>query len=277
MIDLLWLALRGAAFVLLLQAAGTVLYVRACAAALRHLPQAPRGASRHLLLAALAVILTQVLLEPVHLAGSWQGLSDRQLWVLSAQSPAAASLLLRLLGVLALLRARGAAPFIGVILIIGSFLLSGHTVARSPQALLSVLLALHVSIAAFWFGALATLDPLARRLEPRALAAVLHAFSRVALPLVLLLPVAGAGLAALLLPGAGALGSAYGALLCTKAALLALALACAALNRQRYTPALARGEAAALAPLRRSVRIEYLLLAGVLLITAVLTGVLAPD
>lgn len=277
MIDLLWLALRGAAFVLLLQAAGTVLYVRTCADALRQVPQAPRGASRYLLLAALAVVLAQLLLEPAHLAGSWQGLTDRQLWVLSAQSPAAASLLLRLLGVLALLAGRGAAPFMGVILILGSFLLSGHTVARSPHALLSALLAVHVSIAAFWFGALATLDPLAQRLEPRPLAAVLDAFSRVALPLVLSLPVAGAGLAALLLPGADSLRSPYGGLLCTKAALLVLALACAALNRRRYTPALARGEAAALGPLRRSVRLEYLLLASVLLLSAVLSGVLAPD
>jgi len=277
MSDVLWLALRGAAFVLLLQAAGTVLFVRTCAAALRQVPQAPAGPSRYLILAALAVLLAQVLLEPVHLAGSWEGVSDRQLWVLSAQSPAAASLLLQLLGVLALLPGRGAAPFMGVILILGSFLLSGHTVARSPHALLSALLAVHVSIAAFWFGALATLGPLARHLEPRPLAAVLSAFSRVALPLVLLLPVAGVGLAALLLPAAGSLRSAYGGVLCTKAALLALALACAALNRQRYTPALARGEVASLAALRRSVRIEYLLLAGVLLVTAVLTGVLAPD
>ncbi|MBV9696615.1 MAG: CopD family protein [Gammaproteobacteria bacterium] len=277
MIDVLWLALRAAAFVLLLQAAGTVLFVHACRGALRPLVHLPAGPSRRLALSALAVLAAQVLLEPAHLAGSWEGLSDRSLWELSAHSAAAASCLLRVLGVIALLVPLRTAPAAGALLILGSFLLSGHTVAHTPRALLSALLAVHVSIASFWFGALAILGMLARRLPAESLARILLAFSRLALPLVLLLPAAGLALAVLLLPGAGALRTPYGGLLCTKASLLVLALGCAALNRQRYTPALGRGEVAALAPLRRSVRLEYLLLAGILTATAVLTGVLSPD
>jgi putative copper resistance protein D len=51
----------------------------------------------------------------------------------------------------------------------------------------------------------------------------------------------------------------------------------AALNKLRLTPALWRADAGAAQRLRRSLLIEYLLIAAVLAITAVMTGLYSPD
>ena len=87
---------------------------------------------------------------------------------------------------------------------------------------------------------------------------------------------AGVTLACTLLPGLAALRRPYGMLVCVKALLFAALLALAALNRQRLTPALARGEAWALPVLRRSLSAEYLLLGTALIATAALTGFFSP-
>ncbi|MBV9344826.1 MAG: CopD family protein [Gammaproteobacteria bacterium] len=276
MIDAVWLALRGAAFVLLLEAAGRVLFQLTCVEA----RAAGARDSAFPILAALLVLLAQAPAEPAHLAGAWQGSTEAPLWRLTLSTPAALTWLVRLTGVLCLLRGRGRWGFWGLAgsaFILSSFAISGHTVAHAPRAWLGALVVAHVTLAAFWLGSLASLDALARQLDAPSLLPVLRAFSRRALPLVLLLPLAGATLAAALLPGFAALGAPYGGLLCTKAALLALALVLAALNRQRYVPALARGEYAALVALRRSVRAEYVLLLGIIVASAALTGLFAPD
>ena len=114
-------------------------------------------------------------------------------------------------------------------------------------------------------------------LEPRERAAhVLKAFSAAALWLVPLLALAGAGMAALLLPDFSALLAPYGWLLMTKVALFAALMALAALNRLRLVPALARGEPRATQRLRQSVAAEYVLICVVLAVTAALTGLFSP-
>src|SRR5207248_8987362 len=80
-------------------------------------------------------------------------------------------------------------------------------------------------------------------LEPRAQAArVIEAISSGTLWLVPLIPLAGAGIAAVLLPDFAALLAPYGLLLGAKLLLFAALMGLAALNRLRLTPALARGE-----------------------------------
>src|SRR2546430_16504443 len=75
------------------------------------------------------------------------------------------------------------------------------TLFRSHRLLLAPLLLVHLMLAAFWFGSLWPLRQLCA-LEPRAQAArVIEAFSSGALWLVPLIPLAGAGIAAVLLPG----------------------------------------------------------------------------
>jgi putative copper resistance protein D len=280
MIDALWLALRAAGFILLLQASGTVLFRTAVASALG--ASAARQLRRYALrltLAALLIVIAQGLLEPVHLAGAWDGIADPALRQLALASPGGVVLWLRFMGLgtlaLALWRAHPGLALPAALVALGSFLVSGHTLVDSHRVLLLPLLALHVGAAAFWFGALACLG----RLAPPADAAylkVLERFSVRALWLVPLLGLAGVLLAATLLPDWAALRRPYGVLLLMKAALFAALLGLAGLNRLRIVPALARGEAAAAATLRVTLTAEYLLVMVVLAVTALMTGAFSP-
>jgi putative copper resistance protein D len=280
MIDALWLALRAAGFILLLQASGTVLFRTAVASELG--ASAARQLRRYALrltLAALLIVIVQGLLEPVHLAGAWDGIADPALRQLALASPGGVVLWLRFMGLgtlaLALWRAHPGLALPAALVALGSFLVSGHTLIDAHRVLLLPLLALHVGAAAFWFGALGCLG----RLAPPADAAylrVLDRFSVRALWLVPLLGLAGVLLAATLLPDWGALRRPYGVLLLTKAALFAVLLGLAALNRLRIVPGLARGEPAAAATLRVTLTAEYLLVMVVLAVTALMTGAFSP-
>jgi len=282
MIDGTWLALRAAGLVLLFQAAGAVLYLASTPRELAGVVPVRRAAERVALLA-LALLVAQLALEPAHLAGDWSGLSDAALWRLTLQRVAPA-LALRLMGLALValgLRAAGtharSVALIGSLIALGSLLPGGHAAVSPDAPLLRACLALHVLIGSFWFGSLVPLSDATRLLPARELALVLSAFSRLAQWLVPLIAVSGIAMACLLLPAPGALLAPYGLLLCGKAALFALLLALAAANRSRYTPALARGEEGARAPLARSIAAEYVLLVVVLVLTALLTGFFSPQ
>ena len=80
----------------------------------------------------------------------------------------------------------------------------------------------------------------------------------------------------LLLPGSEALSTPYGRLLCAKLVLFALLMLLAALNRQRFTPAMARGAGGAALAFRRSVLLEWYLIVAALAVTAAMTGLYSP-
>jgi copper resistance protein D len=283
MIDWAWLALRAAGFLLALQAAGTVLFVAAFAARLTVSGGAIRVVGARIALVALVVCVAQYFFEPVHLAGEWAGFIDPALRQVVSASSAGHALLVRAAGLalvaLALVlgpRSRAwALP--GVLAVVASFLLTGHTSVHAQHLLLAALLFVHLLLIAFWFGSLAPLRRVAQ-LEPRQLAAgCIEAFSRAAVWLVPVIPLAGLGLAALLLPDLAALWTPYGRLLCAKVALFGLLMVLAALNRQRFVPSLARGEAGAVARFSRSVALEYALIATTLAVTAAMTGFYSPS
>ena len=281
MIDGLWLALRAAGYILFLQATGSVLFLALCGRALAPgAAQGLRARALRLALAALGVVVAQGVFEPVHLAGAWAGESDPQLRHLALSSPGAAVLWLRFTGLgtltLALWRAHPALALPASLVALGSFLVSGHTLFDEHRLILLPLLAVHVSVAAFWFGSIASLRRLAASAGIPALLRVLQEFSRRAAWLVALLALAGLLLALTLLPDVAALRRPYGLLLCGKIALFAVLLALAGVNRLRLMPALARGESTALARLRRTLNAEYLLLALVLIVTATMTGFYSP-
>jgi putative copper resistance protein D len=107
------------------------------------------------------------------------------------------------------------------------------------------------------------------------------------------LALAGIGLAFLLIVSWSTFRRGYGLILISKSTVFALLLILAALNRWRFTPALVAGPApgaaataaatataaaaAARGALRRSIITEYLLLAGVVAMTAVLTSLYSPE
>lgn len=283
MIDGLWLALRAAVFVTVLHAAGGALFIaqarnRLAPESLRTL----RAAMRRVALVALALVIAQGLFEPLHLAGDWTGFSDAGLRRLVFLGPASWSFWLRIVGVagltLALQPGQVAAAGLALsaaLVALASFLVSGHALLDTHRLLLVPLLALHVGVAAFWFGSLACLRRL-QALGPQFLHPALTLFSRRALWLVPLLAAAGLLIAATLLPDLAALERPYGLLLCVKALLFVLLMGLAALNRLRLAPALARGEPQAGQALRMTLGAEYLLIVAVLVATAAMTGLFSP-
>jgi copper resistance protein D len=283
MTDLAWVALRAGSLVLLFQAAGAALFIAAFAHRLTDSAPAIRRTGVRAAAAALMVLAAQYLFEPVHLAGEWAGIADASLHRLVLSSSTGAALAVRaagLAGVAIGLRREGLAAtttgVAGSLAALSSFALTGHTALDVHRLLLAPLLLVHLILIAFWFGSLWSLRQLCE-LEPREQAVrVVEAFSRGALWLVPLIPLAGAGMAALLLPDFAALLAPYGLLLITKLMLFAALMGLAALNKLRLTPALARGEPGALPRLQRSVAAEYVLICAVLAATAVLTGFFSP-
>jgi copper resistance protein D len=66
-------------------------------------------------------------------------------------------------------------------------------------------------------------------------------------------------------------------LLLAKVAGFAVLLGLAALNRWRFGPAIAAGRARALESLRETVLAEWILIAAVVAVTAVMTGLFSPE
>jgi putative copper export protein len=296
MTDAAWLALRAVGLILSLQAAGAVLFTLVFRGEPAHAAATARRVALRYALTALAVVLMQVLLEPVQLAGEWSGMTDPQLLQVFLGSSTALALAVRGAGLIALalllrpvafprvLRARLALP--ACLATLGSFLLSGHTSVSPQRELLVPLLLLHVTIVAFWFGALWPLRQLAVRAAQgdaaqapaaRAEAArALQAFSRVAGWLVPLIALAGLAMALVLLPDAAAWWRPYGLALQAKLLLFAALMGLAALNRRQLVPGLAQGAPGAAARLQSSLTAEYVLICVVLAVTAVMTGSLSP-
>jgi putative copper export protein len=283
MTDLAWVAVRIVSLVLALQAAGSALFVLTLAPLLPGSGAARATDTRRMALAALLALAAQCLIEPAHLAGELSGVLDPTL-VRLALTTSGAEFATRLAGLLCLAlgaRAQGAPrralSLAGIALALLSLLLSGHTAVHPARALLAPLLFFHVLIVAWWFGALRPLHGATRSESPAQLAAALGAFSRLAIWLVPAIALAGIAMAAVLLPDLAALRRPYGLLLLTKAAVFALLLGLAAVNRLSLSPRIARGQRAALATLRTTLGCEYLLIAAALAASAVMTGLYSPS
>lgn len=140
---------------------------------------------------------------------------------------------------------------------------SGHAATAPPQALTRPAVFLHGTAVAFWLGALMPLLAILWRGKTAPLP-VLHRFSKVAVPAVVILALTGIALAVVQLERPQALvETRYGILLSIKLALVFTLLGLAALNRFSLTPALAR-DPQATRPLARSILIECVLAAAIL-------------
>jgi len=170
-----------------------------------------------------------------------------------------------------------ACSLIGVALVLLAFVQVGHT-RGDPRWLLGGLLMVHLAMAAFWLAALLPLYRLAAGGEgsPEP-GRILARFGRVAAGAVGLLVAAGVVLGWLLAGGWGPLlTTGYGQVLVGKVSLVSFLLALAALNKWRLVPAFERGDAGAGRRLRRSIRLEIVLVMAVLLVTAFLTAATSP-
>ncbi|HYK99890.1 MAG TPA: CopD family protein [Steroidobacteraceae bacterium] len=277
--DTLSVLLRAASFVALLQAAGVVLCVALFS---RHLPAAAReirSVGVRSAAVALPLLVAQLALEAPRMAGEYAGILDGSLQRMVLGSPVAAAAGARVLGALLIAAglpgsSRPAQVFAqgGVLLIAGSFALTGHTAVHPWRWLLAPALVIHLLIAAFWLGGIATLYLATLREGDRAGRGV-EAFSRVALWIVPLLAVAGVVMTVLLVPHLAVFAQPYGWLLLVKMSGFVLLMGLAAANRWRLGPAVAAG---ATRGFRRSLIAEYLLIAAVLAATAVMTSLYSP-
>jgi len=291
--DALATAIRALALICLYQAAGAAFFV---ALFKRHSPRVlPRVCRLGILTAVLGIVLLLPLppLDAARMAGDFAGAHDAALLRLALHSSRGDAHAWQLAGLTLVAaglwfhRANGVAVWTLSIAVTGAALaavaltLTGHTSVNPMRAWLAPLLAVHLLVVAFWFGALWPLWLMLRHETAAAAEAVLRRFSRIAIWLVPCIALAGLGMGFVLIDSWGTFKRPYGLILIAKATVFALLLLLAALSRWRFTPALVSGPAAmpaaARSALRRSIITEYLLIAGVLAMTAALTSLYSPE
>ena len=277
--DLVSLTLRAAGFVALFQAAGIAFFLAIFGDRLIH---AGAGIRRLGLAAAsggILLLLTHQAFEAARMADDFAGLFDTDMQRLALSSTGGAEHLMQVLGLLLIaLGLRRQTRFSSLISIAGatlataSFAITGHSSVHTMRWLLVPLLVIHLTVIAFWFGALAPLFIISKR-ETRSDAAwVLNKFSAIATWLVPSIVLAGLAMAFILVPDLSVLHRPYGQLLAVKLAGFGLLMVLAAVNKWRLAPAFTAGRATSGAALRHSIAVEYALIVVVLSVTAVLTS-----
>ncbi len=290
-IDGVSVAIRALAFVAALQAAGLALFVRLVGSFVPDWIAPLNRLIRTTGLTAAVLVVLHRLLDGGRMAGDWSGIIDPQLQAMlwsrrPGLSTAVCTAGLVVLAATAVSRGAWAAflASLGIVGVIGSFALTGHTTQANHGGALRALLTLHVAIAAFWIGAVAGLyrmalrAPVADGVQPtdrtRAtlLADAAGRFSAVAVWIVPLILPAGLLMIWGLLPDWRALRTPYGGLLLLKFIGFCTLMAFAAANHLRLVPGLSEGSAASIRALRLSLVLEYGVLVMVLAITAVMTA-----
>ncbi len=282
--DVLSVILRALSFVLLFQAAGVAMFVAIFGRRLASSDGSIRRLGQAAALAGLALCTGHYAMEAARMAGEMSGLWDSALQEMSWNSPARDALICRLLGLLLIavgLQGRSGRWTIvalgGAVLATGAFTLTGHTSVNAHRGALATLLMLHLLILAFWFGALWPLIVASSRETAARATDLIERFTAVATWLVPVILLAGIVMAVLLLPNLSALNEPYGRLLIAKLLGFALLMGLAAANKWWLGPALAHGAVPSVRWFRRSVAAEYVLIAAVLTITAVMTSFFSPE
>jgi copper resistance protein D len=158
-------------------------------------------------------------------------------------------------------------------LVIASFVFSGHAAAEGFTP--GLIAALHVAVAAWWVGSLLAMRGAFARSETEAVPLV-RRFSSIAVGMIAGLVVAGGVLIAILLDWSAFEFDTYVRNLVIKIAIALGVFAIAVYNKVALTPAVLAGNVPALGKLRRMIDRELMLIALVLIATAVLTTYTSP-
>jgi len=273
--DLLSVVVRTLAFVGLFQAAGASFFVTLFAGWIPRSDEAIRRLGVCSALAGLMLLGLHQALDGARMADDFSGLIDARMQSLAWNGSSGNAALLEMmgLGVIAFGLMRKGPPAAqiataGGLIAACAAVLTGHTSVHSQRWLLGILLAVHLVLVAFWFGALLPLIICSRRESRSGAGAVLQGFSSIAGPLVPCIAVAGLVMALILMPDITSWTSNYGLLVLAKLGAFALLMLLAAWNRWRALPA-SRS-------LQRVIAIEYILIIAVLATTAVLTSFNSP-
>lgn len=211
--------------------------------------------------------------------GDWSLAFGPGLRWMGLQTPigqAAAVRLLAALMVVTVARRSTVVAFAAALVLIGSFLLEGHTVSSDARIALGALLFIHLAAVHWWLGALYPLMALTRCAAPKTLSAAVEAFGAWAAWVVAAL--LGTGVLLLLIITGVQLNvdSDYQQRFLVKLLLVAGLLSIAAWNKLRLTPLLRRDPQSGAARLRGSIRLEIAVALSILAATAWITST-APD
>jgi putative copper export protein len=274
--DIVSVFVRTLALVCLFQAAGTAFFVLLFA---QWLPRSSAPIQRlgfWAAVVAVPLLAAHQCLDAARMADGLSGLSDPHLESLAWGGSSGNATLLEMtgLGVVAFGLTRAVAPAgsiasTGAVLAACAAVLTGHTSVHPQRGLLAPLLAVHLLLVAFWFGALVPLIICCVRESQQLTAAVLRGFSAVAGILVPCIGIAGLTMALVLMPGSASWRTTYGSLVLAKIGAFGVLLALAAWNRWQALP----GSPA----LRRSIAVEYVLMVAVLAATATMTTFYSPE
>lgn len=282
--DVLSVILQALSFVLLFQAAGVAVFLAFFGRRLADSRSAVRRLGAGAAVAGLVVVAGHYVLEAARMAGELSGMWDASLQGMMWHSSSGAALIFRLVGLaliaIGLQRAQGRASILaalGAVLACLAFTFTGHTSVDAHRGILASLLMIHLLVVAFWFGALGPLYLASSRESSVRASELVEAFTTAATWLVPFILLAGVAIAFALLPSLSALRETYGELLIAKVVGFTALMGLAAANKWRLGPALAAGTAERRRRFRRSVAAEYVLIVGVLAVTAVMTTFYSPE
>lgn len=280
-VDVLSAVLRGLSFVALLQAAGAATFLAVFDRELTLRREFIVALIRISGACALVLLASHYLLEAARMSGELSGVLDPELQKMVADSSLLLVFVLRVVGLIVLMttmRVRGRhflGASVGVLLIVLSFVFTGHTAQHAPRIALAALLVLHLLAVCFWFGSLVPLLAINRCAERDTVANLVERFSRLAVRVVPLLFVAGGLLIVFLFSTPRNFLEPYGLILVGKIVGFGVLMGLAALNRFRLGPALGVSAEAARS-FTRAVAIEYVLIVAILMGTAALTTFYSP-
>jgi putative copper export protein len=151
---------------------------------------------------------------------------------------------------------------IGALLVVASYAAMGHSMLFAPRQEIAALVVVHLAVVAFWVGSLPPLLWVAYRRDGASAARLIQDWSKAAIWAVSAMIASGMLLSWYLTLRMDRIFDAWhGWALAWKVLAVLAALGLALWNRQRHTPALARGDAGASARLAASIRLEMLLVA----------------
>lgn len=283
--DLTVVGLRALTFVALFFAVGTWIFVALWERDLsRGQAERMRSVARAAAVVALIVAVVHHVLTPAYMAGSFGATFDPSLEALQLQSSSGPANIARVVGLALLalsldratkLNTIGAG--IGAALAIASFAFGGHTSIHPLWFVLAPLQLVHIAAAAFWFGALWPLYAAAGEGPPQRAGVLLDQFTRLAIRIVPLVLMAGVGMSVVFVRSVSELATPYGAMLIAKTLGFGACMALAALNKIRFAPAVGAGDERATRSFRRIVAAEWAVIIVILVTTAVMTSLFAPE
>jgi putative copper resistance protein D len=282
--DAVVLGLRALAFIAVFHAAGAALFLWLFTRELDASAALIRTLAKTAALAAVVLTALHHVLIPARLAGTLAATFDPSLSDLVLQSNIGPAHAVRLAG-LALLavsldqdtRPHVIASLVGAGLALSSFALMGHTTIHELRMVLAPLLLVHIASAAFWFGSLWPLYLVATRESAELAGRVANRFSTLAVRSVPLILVCGAAMTLIFVRSIEALLTGYGAMIGLKTLAYVVLLGLAALNRQRLVPEIAAVNGAGRRAFSVTVRVEWLVIAAVLIATALMTDLFSPE